>query len=281
MPIEPSAVVAPTARVHPDARIGPGARIGEFCVIESDVAIGAGSVLEPYVYVKRWTTLGERNEISAGTVLGTDPLDKAFTGARSYLRIGNGNRIREHYTISRGTQPESATEIGDDNYIMTAGHIAHNSKIGSHTVICSCALVSGHVEIEDQAFVSGGTAIHQFCRIGRLAMVGGMSRVNLDLPPFFTYMGYRVEPRGLNLVGMRRAGFTAAQIAALKKAYHLLYRAGLKLEDALARIEAEIGTAEVAHLAAFVRRSRRGICRESRRGAEMRDREVTASDERT
>ena len=281
MPIEPSAVVAPTARVHPDSIIGPGVRIGEFCIIESDVAIGAGCMLEPYVYVKRWTTMGERNEISAGTVLGTDPLDKAFTGARSYLRIGSGNRIREHYTISRGTKPESATEIGDNNYIMTAGHIAHNAKIGSNAVICSCALVAGHVEIGDQAFVSGGTAIHQFCRIGRLAMVGGMSRINLDLPPFFTYMGYRVEPRGLNLVGMRRAGFGAAQIAALKKAYYLLYRTGLKLEEAAARIESEIGTPEAMHLAAFVRGARRGICRESRRGAEMREREATAPDERT
>ena len=155
MSARPSATIAPTARVHPDAVIGPGVRIGEFCVIESDVAIGAGCVLEPYVYVKRWTTLGERNEISAGTVLGTDPLDKGFTGERSYLQIGNGNKIREHYTISRGTKPESVTEIGDDNYIMTSGHIAHNCKIGDHTVIASCALVAGYVEVEDRAFISG------------------------------------------------------------------------------------------------------------------------------
>src|SRR5690242_3190588 len=130
MPIDPSATVAPTARVDPGANIGPGARIGEFCIIESDVTVGARCLLEPYVYIKRWTTLGERNEISAGTVLGTDPLDKNFTGARSYLRIGNANRIREHFTISRGTAPESETLIGDENYIMTSGHIAHNCKIG-------------------------------------------------------------------------------------------------------------------------------------------------------
>src|SRR5262249_30060740 len=112
MPIDPSAVVAPTARVDPDAVIGPGVRIGEFCVIEGDVIAGAQCVFEPYVYIKRWTTLGERNEISAGTVLGTDPLDKGFSGQRSYLRIGDRNKIREHYTISRGTAPESVTEIG-------------------------------------------------------------------------------------------------------------------------------------------------------------------------
>src|SRR5579862_3415178 len=206
--------IAPTARVDPRASIGPGVSIGEYCVIEPDVEIGAGCRLESYVYVKRWTTLGEANEISAGTVLGTDPLDKSFTGARSYLRIGNRNKIREHYTISRGTEPESATEIGDDNYIMTSGHIAHNCKIGSRTVICSCALVAGHVEVEDGAFISGGVVIHQFSKIGVLAMIGGNTRVNLDVPPFFLYTDFNVRPNGLNLVGLKRAGFTPADIAA-------------------------------------------------------------------
>src|SRR5581483_7549794 len=186
-------VIAHTARIHPDAQIGPNVKIGEYCVVESDVTIGAECILEPYVYVKRWTTLGERNRISAGTVLGTDPLDKSFTGARSYLRIGNGNRIREHYTISRGTEPESVTEIGDDNYIMTSGHIAHNCRIGNNCVIASCALVAGYVEIEDQAFVSGGVVIHQYSKIGRLAMIGGNTRVNSDVPPFFLYSGFNVE----------------------------------------------------------------------------------------
>src|SRR5215831_10400543 len=190
MPAEPSATIAATARVHPEAEIGPGVRIGEFCVIESDVVIGAGSMLEPYVYVKRWTTLGEQNEISAGTVLGTDPLDKGFSGERSYLRIGDRNKIREHYTISRGTAPESVTEIGDDNYIMTSGHVAHNCKLGSNIVLASCALVAGYVEIEDQAFISGGVVIHQYSKIGRLAMIGGNTRVNTDVPPFFLYSGF-------------------------------------------------------------------------------------------
>src|ERR1700731_2207723 len=123
MAVATNAQIAPTARVHRDAVIGPGAVIGEFCVIEQDVVLGRECILEPYVYVKRWTTLGKRNQISAGTVLGTDPLDKNFSGERSYLRIGNGNVIREHYTVSRGTQPESITEIGDGNYIMPSGHI--------------------------------------------------------------------------------------------------------------------------------------------------------------
>ncbi len=262
MPIDPSAVVAPTARVHPDAIIGPQAVIGECCVIEQDVAIGPFCRLEPYVYLKRWTTLGERNEISAGTALGTDPFDKAFSGERSYLRIGNGNKIREHYTISRGTKPESETVIGDDNYIMSSGHIAHNSKVGNSTVIASCALIAGYVEIEDQAFISGGVVVHQYSKIGRLAMVGGNTRVNTDLPPFFMYVGFNAEPVGLNVVGLKRAGFSAQDISALKKAYRLLYRSGLKLADALARIESEIGTGHALHLAEFCRRSERGICRE-------------------
>src|SRR5664279_2836428 len=262
MPIDPSAVVAASARVDPEAIIGPGTVIGEFCVIESAVEIGPHCLLEPYVYVKRWTTMGERNEISAGTALGTDPLDKNFTGTRSYLRIGNGNKIREHFTISRGTPPESATEIGDDNFIMTSGHIAHNCRIGSHVVIASCVLLGGYVEVEDGAFLSGGVLVHQYGKIGRLAMISGNTRVNLDAPPFFTCSGFAIEPRGLNLVGLKRAGYKAPQVSILKQAYRLLYRSSLKLEAALTRIESEIPTPETLHLAAFIRGSHRGIARE-------------------
>lgn len=262
MPIDPSASVAPTARVHPQARIGPQVRIGEFVIVEQDVEIGAHCRIEPYVYIKRWTTLGEHNEISAATVLGTDPLDKHFTGERSYLRIGNGNIIREHYTISRGTQPDSFTEIGDGNYIMTSGHIAHNCRIGNNTVIASCALVAGHVDIEDQAFISGGVVIHQYSKIGQLAMIGGNSRVNLDVPPFFLYTDFNARPNGLNLVGLKRAGLSPQEIAALKMAYKILYRSGLKLKDAMARISSELNTAHTRHLVNFIETSQRGICRE-------------------
>lgn len=264
MPVDPSAQIAPTARIHPGANIGAQCVIADFCVIEQDVEVGPFCRLEPYVFVKRWTTLGEGNQISASTVLGTDPLDKNFTGERSYLRIGKGNKIREHYTVSRGTQPESLTQIGDENYIMTSGHIAHNCSIGNRTVIASCALVAGYVEVEDQAFISGGVVVHQYSRIGRLAMIGGNTRVNSDTPPYFLYSDFNVAPKGLNLVGLRRAGFTHAQVGALKTAYRLLYRSGLKLEEALARVEAEAPSDETRHLVAFVRASKRGICREAR-----------------
>ena len=258
---------APTARVDPGAVIGPGTRIGEYCVIESDVTIGAGCLLEPYVYLKRWTTLGNENEISAGTVLGTDPLDKGFDGKRSYLRIGHNNKIREHYTISRGTQPESETRIGDGNYIMTSGHIAHNATLGDNIVVASCALVAGYVEIESQAFVSGGVVIHQFSKIGRLAMVGGNTRVNSDLPPYFLYSDFNVAARGLNIVGLKRAGFALADIKLLKAAYRLLYRDGLPREQALQRIEHELPSEHTRHLVEFIRSSKRGICGAIRAGS--------------
>ena len=257
-----SSEIAPTARVDPQAQLGSGVVIGDSAVIERDVSIGSATVLEPYVYIKRWTTLGERNEISAGTVLGTDPLDKNFTGERSYLVIGNGNKIREHFTISRGTAPESATTIGDDNYIMTSGHIAHNAKIGNQTVIASCALIAGYVEVEDQAFISGSLAVHQYCRIGRLAMIAGGTRVNVDTPPFFLYAGLYATPMGLNLVGLKRAGIKTADVKTLKTAYKLLYRSGLKLNDALDRIDAEVPTEYTRHLTRFIRASKRGIARE-------------------
>jgi UDP-N-acetylglucosamine acyltransferase len=261
MPVDPGAYVAPTAKVHPDAQIGPGTRIGEYCVVEADVSIGPNCLLEPYVYIKRWTTLGSDNEISAGTALGTDPLDKNFKGHRSYLRIGNGNKIREHYTISRGTAEDSETVLGDGNFIMTSGHIAHNCVIGSNVVIASCALIAGYVEIADQAFISGGIGVHQFSKIGRLAMVGGMSRINKDLPPFFTYMGYQVAAHGLNRVGLRRAGFSRDEIAEIKEAFRLLYRTELSLEAALAEIETRLHSAAASEIVRFIRSSKRGIVR--------------------
>jgi len=263
MSVDASAYIAPTARVHPDAVIGPATQVGEFCVIEQDVVIGARCLLEPYVYVKRWTTMGDENEISAGTALGTDPLDRGFTGERSYLVIGHRNKIREHYTISRGSQPESETRIGHDNYIMTSGHIAHNCILGDSIVVASCVLVAGYVEVESQAFISGGVVVHQFSKIGRLAMVGGNTRVNSDLPPYFLYSDFNVSAKGLNVVGLKRANFSQEEIGRLKAAYRLLYRTGLKTKDALSRIEAEAPSEHTLHLVDFVRRSKRGICREA------------------
>jgi len=258
MAIDPSAQVAATARIHPDAEIGPQCVVGEFCIIESDVRLGRGNRLEPYVFLKRFTTLGDDNEVSAGAVFGTDPFDKAFTGERSYLQIGHRNRIREHWTISRGTKPESVTRVGDDNYIMGSGHIAHDCQIGNGITVASNTLVAGYVHIHDQAFISGGVVIHQYSRIGRNVMVGGNSRVNLDLPPFFLYAGFDARPTGLNIVGLRRAGFSNEQIRQLKLAYATLYHSNLPREDALSRLDA---MPEARELVDFIRLSSRGIAR--------------------
>jgi UDP-N-acetylglucosamine acyltransferase len=260
MPIDATARIAPTARIHPEAEIGPHCVVGEYCVIESDVRLGAHCVLEPYVFLRRWTTLGEANEISAGTVLGSDPLDKNFKGARSYLVIGNRNKVREHFTISRATKPEASTIIGDDNYIMTTGHIAHDCVIGHRTVVCSSALLAGYVHVGDQAFISGGVVVHQHSRIGRLAMIGGNTRVNQDLPPFFLYSDFNVSAKGINAVGLKRAGFSLAQLQEVKECYKILYRSGLKQDAALAQLARMGSLAE--ELANFVRSSQRGIVRE-------------------
>ncbi|MCX6597087.1 MAG: acyl-ACP--UDP-N-acetylglucosamine O-acyltransferase [Acidobacteria bacterium] len=262
MPCHPSATIAPTARIHPDSQIGPGCHIGEFVVIEQDVVLGEACKIEPYVFIKRWTTLGDRNEISAGTVLGSDPLDKNFKGERSYLTLGHDNKVREHFTISRGTKPEATTVIGNGNYIMTSGHIAHDCVIGDHNVICSSALIAGYVTIEDRAFISGGVVVHQYSKIGRLVMVGGNSRVNLDLPPYFLYSEFNAVPVGLNIVGLRRAGISREEISNLKTAYRLLYRAGLKLESACAAILEQVPSDATRHLVNFIQASNRGITRE-------------------
>lgn len=264
MPIDPSAMIAPTAKVHPDAIIGPQCVIGEYCIVEQDVMLGRGNRLEPYVFLKRWTTLGDGNEISAGTALGTDPFDKNFKGERSYLKIGHRNIIREHYTISRGTQPESETVIGDDNYIMSSGHVAHNSHVGNGCTIATCALIAGHVTIEDRAFISGGVVVHQFSRIGTLAMIGGNVRVNQDALPYCLHSDFNIAPKGLNLVGLRRAGFSRDSISSLKLAYKILFHSHLKLSHALERIEQEISNEYTRHLVEFVRSSKRGIPRPRR-----------------
>jgi UDP-N-acetylglucosamine acyltransferase len=264
MSIDPSASIAPTARIHPGAVIGPQCIIGEYCVIEDGVVLGRANRLEPYVFLKPFTTVGDENAIGAGTALGTDPFDKNFQGARSYLTIGHRNIIREHYTISRGTQPESITTIGDDNYIMGSGHIAHNSTVGNGCTIASCALIAGHVTIEDRAFISGGVVVHQFSRIGTLAMIGGNVRVNQDALPYCLHSDFNITPKGLNLVGLRRAGVSRESIASLKRAYKLLFHSALKLAPALERIEREIPNPYTLHLVAFIRASKRGIPRPRR-----------------
>lgn len=256
--------IAGTAVVSPQAKLGDNVKIGPFCIVEDDVAIGAGTILDSHVVVKRFTSLGENNHLHAGVVLGSDPEDKNFSGARSYLKIGNRNIFREHSTASRGTPPESTTVIGDDNYIMIGVHVAHNCQLGDNIVVCNNCSLAGYVAVGDGAFLSGGVVVHQFSKIGRLAMIGGNTRVNLDVPPFLLTSDFNVTAKGLNLVGLKRAGFGADAIRQLKQAYRILYRSGLPLNEALERIEQEITSREVREFVAFIRDSERGICRDSR-----------------
>ena len=256
--------IAPTAIVHASARIDPTTTVGDYCIIEDNVEIGPENRLDPFVVVKRHTTLGSGNHLYTGAQLGTDPLDKKFREEnRTYLRIGDHNVLREYLTISRGTETESATVMGDHNYVMTNVHVAHNSKIGNHTTICSNVLIAGHVEIEDYAYLSGGVLVHQFSKVGRLSMTSGNTRVKLDVPPYFLVAEFHVAAHGLNLVGLRRAGLSREAVSALKQAYRLLYRSGLLRDAALSQMEA-LGTPEVANLVAFIRASKRGICPDAR-----------------
>jgi len=256
-------MIARTAIVHPGAQVHPDAIIGDYCIVEEEVEIGAGTRLDPFAVVKRYTTLGRDNHVYSGAQLGADPLDKKFDPRHpSYLRIGDRNILREYLTISRGTEPGSVTTVGSDNYVMTSAHIAHNCTVGDHNVICSCALIAGYVEIEDHCFISGGVVVHQFSRIGRLSMIGGNTRVNLDVPPFFLISEFNATARGLNMVGLKRNGYTPEAIARLKAAYRLLYRSKLPLTEALERIEAEVPGEDARHLLEFIRKSQRGICRE-------------------
>jgi UDP-N-acetylglucosamine acyltransferase len=255
--------IASSAIVNPRAKIAENVAIGPFCIIEDEVEIGAGTILDSHVVIKKYTTLGENNHLHMGVLLGSDPEDKHFSGQRSYLRVGNRNILREYSTASRGTPPESTTVIGDDNYIMIGVHVAHNNRLGSNIVVCNNCSLGGYVEVEDGAYLSAGVLVHQFSKIGRLAMISGNNRVNLDIPPFLLASGFKVAAKGLNLVGLKRAGIGQEAVRQLKQAYRILYRSHLPLQEALKRIESEIPSEEARHLVEFIRRSERGICRDS------------------
>lgn len=242
------------------ARLGLGVAVGPFAVIEGDTEIGAGSEVRAHAVVKRYTCLGAGNTVHEGAVLGGEPQDLSFQPGPSRLLVGDRNRIREGVTLHRGARPGSATVVGSDCFLMAYVHVAHDDRIGDGVIIANNVALAGHVEIASQAFLSGGVVVHQFCRIGRLAMIGGNAKVVQDCLPFVISDGVPARARGLNVVGLRRAGVTASQLRALKEGYRLLLRAGLPLETALARLAA-VEDPLVDELAAFARSARRGFCR--------------------
>jgi UDP-N-acetylglucosamine acyltransferase len=205
------------------------------------------------------TEIGARNVVHPGAVLGGEPQDLAFAGGETFLRIGDDNVFREHATVHRGTIAGSATVIGDGNYFMQSAHVAHNCRIGDGAIVAGGALLAGHVELGDRAFVSGNCVVHQHVRIGRLALLRGLSRTSRDVPPFCLIDGTHTV-RGVNVVGLRRAGFDVGRIAAIRRAVATLFGRPTHLGRALARVEAADPSAEVQELLAFVHASTRGVC---------------------
>jgi UDP-N-acetylglucosamine acyltransferase len=219
------------ANIHPTA------------VIEDGAVIGEGTEIGPHAAIYRHVTLGPNCRIHAGAIIGDVPQDLAFKNVESYVRIGANCVIREHVTIHRGTKADTSTIVGDDCYLMTNSHVAHNVRLGSRVIVASGALLAGYVEVGDLAFVSGSSVVHQFVRIGRLAMLSGLSGIGKDVPPFCTTRGFEVNRiGGLNVVGMRRAGMAPAQRAEVKRAFKLLYRSGLNVTQALEAIRGEFRT---------------------------------------
>ena len=250
-----------TSIVSPRARLGAGISIGPYAVIEQDTEIGEGCEIRAHVVIKRFTTLGPANTVHEGAVLGGEPQDVGFVDCTSYLNIGPNNRIREGVTIHRGTQPESATIVGSNCFIMANAHVAHNCRVGDGVIIANNVALAGHVDIQDRVFISGGVVVHQFCHIGRLAMIGGNSKIVQDCLPFVVTDGVPGRAHGLNIVGLRRAGFKSSELQSLKEAYRLLLRSGLSLDSALRSLE-NLGDPLVAHLIDFVRNASRGFCHE-------------------
>jgi UDP-N-acetylglucosamine acyltransferase len=260
-------VIHPTAIVDPRAEIDSSAEVGPFAVIEGRARVGARTRIHAHAVITGGAEIGADNRVHAGAVLGDVPQDVAFTGAESFLRIGDGNVFRENSTIHRGTKPESETRIGDRNYFMQNSHVAHNCRIGDDAIVAGGAMLSGYVELGDRGFVSGNCVVHQFVRIGRLALLRGLSRTSRDVPPFCIMDGTHTV-RALNLVGLRRAGISAPAIRAIRDAFKILFLRPRNLTRALAELERGPLSAEVVELVEFIRTSRRGVCFGPRAGTE-------------
>ena len=253
MPIHPTALIDARAEIHPEADIGP------YVVIDGPARVGPRTRVLAHATLTGWTTIGADNVIHMGAVIGGTPQDLAFAGEESYLRIGDRNVCREHVQIHRGTKPGSATVIGSDNYFMGNSHVGHNCRIGDHVIITNGAMLGGYVEVEDQAIISGNCTVHQFVRVGRLAILRGLSRTSRDVPPFCIMDGTHTV-RALNRVGLRRAGFSAVQIRELQNAFVRLFSRAGNLTKAVADVESKPVSADVRYLIDFIRASKRGVC---------------------
>jgi len=247
-----SVFIHPMAVVHPDARLGPGVEVGPFCLIGEKARIGEGTRLLSNVVVTGPTVIGRDNEIHPFAVIGGASQDKKYRGEISYVRVGDRNVIREYVTINRGTGADSETVVGDDNHLLAGVHIAHNCRIGNRVVMSNIASLAGHVTVGDGANIGGMVGVHQFVRIGRMAMIGGKSRVVKDIPPFMLVEGNPTAVYGLNNVGLKRANLEPEVLAELKEAHRILYRSNLNLSTALERLRDTMRSDEGRELIAFL-----------------------------
>ena len=256
--------IHPLAVVSPQARLGAGVTVGAFATVEADVELGDFCTVASGAVVKSGVMAGCHNEFAEHSVVGGAPQHAARPEQVGKVVIGDHNVFREYVTIHKALKPGTATVVGSHNYIMAGAHFAHDVTVGSNCICANNALLGGHVTIEDRAFVSGAVAVHQFCRIGRLAMVGGHARVVQDVPPYMLIDGQTGCVVGLNVVGLRRSGHSADDIADLKAAYRVIYRRGLPWRDVLDALRQEFTHGPVLHLRDFLNGGSRGFAQERR-----------------
>jgi UDP-N-acetylglucosamine acyltransferase len=253
-------MVHPTAVIHPKARLGDGCHIGPYCVIGEHVVLGPRCRLHSHVVIDGHTKLGKENEIFPFASVGLKTQDLKWKGGITRTEIGDHNTFREYVTIHSATSDGETTVIGSYNHILAYCHIAHNCTLGNRIIMSNVATLAGHVTVEDHAVIGGLAAVHQFCRIGKMSMIGGCSKVVQDVPPFMMADGNPAGTRIINKVGLERNGVAEAAQTELRQAYKILFREGLTISNALKKIEKKLAASpELRHLIEFVRKSERGI----------------------
>jgi UDP-N-acetylglucosamine acyltransferase len=252
-----------TAIVHPKAQIAEGVSIGPYSVIGEQVTIGRDTRIASHVLIEGWTTIGERNQLHSFSCIGTPPQDVGYKNEETYLIIGNDNVIREFATVHRATKKaDRKTEIGNKNYLMAYSHVAHDCKLGNSIIMANSAGLAGHITIEDYAILGGIVGVHQHVRIGAYAMIGGQSAIVQDIPPYVSAAGNRAQLYGLNTIGLKRKGFSDEVISDLKKAYKIIFRSGMTIDEAIKKVADEFpGCKEVNYFVDFMRHSKRGVTR--------------------
>jgi UDP-N-acetylglucosamine acyltransferase len=256
---DPLQMIHPTAIIHPKAKLHPNVRVGPYVVIDEGVEIGPHCVIGPHVFLTGLTTIGAHNHFHAGCVIGDAPQDVKYDGTPTRLRVGDRNLFREHVTVHRSNKVGEETIIGSRNFLMANCHVAHNCRLGDHIIIANGALLGGHVEVQDRAFISGNCLVHQFTRVGTLAIMRGGSAISKDLPPFTISLRVN-EICGLNTVGLRRAGFTAEDRLELKQLYHILFRSGQNRLSAVTAAQKSFSGKTARALIDFVAAAKRGVC---------------------